>query len=297
MRILVIGAGGQLGLELMRRATLHNMSATGLDLPEFDITDIGAVGTALTDDTPQLVVNAAAYTAVDRAEDEPETAFAVNQRGPANLADACFRCGIPLVHVSTDYVFDGVTSQPWTEEDRPAPLGVYGKSKLGGEVAVRETQPQHFILRTSWLFGVHGHNFVKTILRLARQQEELRIVADQHGCPTAASHLADVILTLADRFRKNGQLQWGTYHYCDTPPTTWHGFAETIVALARERSEDSIVTSCVKPIASADFPTRAPRPAYSVLSCSKLERAVGIKSASWQSGLADVLEEYLNGSA
>jgi dTDP-4-dehydrorhamnose reductase len=264
---------------------------------ELDVTKAQAVDTTLDDHAPQLVVNAAAYTAVDRAEDEPKKAFAVNEQGPANLAEACARSGIPLIHISTDYVFDGRHSRPLTEEDRTTPLGVYGKSKLGGELAVRRIQPQHVILRTSWLFGVKGQNFVKTVLRLAQQQEELQIVADQHGCPTAAAHLANAIFTLAHRFRENGQLPWGTYHYCDAPATTWHGFAETIIALARARSASSIRARRLKPIATAEYPTRAPRPAYSVLSCSKLERAIEIKSASWEMGLAAVLEESLNGSA
>ncbi len=288
MRLAIIGAKGQVGWELSRRAPMFGHEVLAWDVAELDITVAAAVDRALATSGANAVINAAAYTAVDRAEQEPESAFAVNRDGPAHLAAACARLGIPLLHISTDYVFDGTKTGPYTEDDPAAPLGVYGQSKWEGDEAVRRLLPRHLILRVSWVFGVEGHNFVKTILRLAREREELRVVADQRGCPTYAGDIADVLLELAGRIGQIGaDNAWGVYHYCGEPATTWHGFASAIVE--RARLDDKLKVRTVTPITTADYPTPAARPANSVLDCARLTARFGIHPASWREGLATLL--------
>lgn len=290
MRIVVTGARGQVGSEVMRRAAEHpRVAVVGLGRDELDIVDHAVVARVVERLAPGLVVNLAAYTAVDRAEAERDTAFAVNHRGAATVAAVCAGAGVPVFHVSSDYVFDGRASTPYTETDAPAPLGVYGASKLEGERAVREAQPHHIILRTSWVFGVTGRNFVKTVLRLAREREELTIVSDQAGCPTGASDVADTILRLAGTLDRQDALPWGTYHYCGAPPTTWHGLAEEIVAVGRQY--EPLRAERVRPISTADHPTPARRPSYSVLSCAKIQEVFGIQAPSWQHTLHRVIRE------
>jgi dTDP-4-dehydrorhamnose reductase len=288
MRIIIIGAQGQVGSELTRRAPGLGYEALAWDQAELDITDTVAVDQALTASGAALVINAAAYTAVDKAEQEPELAFAVNRDGPAHLATVCNRLQIPLLHISTDYVYDGRKSSPYIEEDPTAPLGIYGASKLAGDEAVRRLLPRHLILRVSWVFGIDGNNFVKTILRLARERKELRIVADQRGCPTYAGDIADVLLKLAGRVRvmDAGDL-WGTYHYCGQPATTWHGFTEAIVEAARHH--EILPVQTIVPIATTDYPTPAARPANSVLDCAKLTARLGIQPGRWREGLKTML--------
>ncbi len=288
MRIVIMGAQGQVGSELTRRAPQLGYETWAWDQAELDITDAGAVDQALAASGAEVVINAAAYTAVDKAEQESERAFAVNRDGPAHLATACNRLQIPLLHISTDYVYDGRRPGPYIEDDPTGPLGVYGASKLAGDEAVRRLLPRHLILRVSWVFGIDGNNFVKTILRLAREREELRIVADQRGCPTYAGDIAEVLLKLAGRISAmDAGNRWGTYHYCGEPATTWHGFAEAIVEEAR-RSETLPVQTIV-PIATADYPTLAARPANSVLDCAKLTARLGIQPGLWREGLKTML--------
>lgn len=288
MRLAIIGAKGQVGWELNRRAPMFGHEALAWDVDTLDITDAAAVDRVLGTSGVNAVINAAAYTAVDRAEQEPEQAFAVNRDGPAHLAAACARLQIPLFHISTDYVFNGVKRSAYTEDDIPAPLGVYGRSKWEGDEAVRRLLPRHLLLRVSWVYGVEGQNFVKTILRLAREREELRVVADQHGCPTYAGDIADVLLELAGRIEEiDARKLWGTYHYTGEPATTWHGFATVIVEQARRH--DKLKVETVTAITTADYPTPAARPANSVLDCSRLAACFGIYPASWQESLATVL--------
>ncbi len=288
MRIIIIGAQGQVGSELARRAPGLGYEALAWDQAELDITDAAAVDRALAASGAAVVINAAAYTAVDKAEQEPERAFAVNRDGPAHLAAACNRLQIPLLHISTDYVYDGRKPGSYIEEDPTAPLGVYGASKLAGDEAVRLLLPRHLILRVSWVFGIDGNNFVKTILRLAREREELRIVADQRGCPTYAGDIADALLNLAGRVSTmDARDLWGTYHYCGEPATTWHGFTEAIVEEAR-RYEPLLVKTIV-PIATTEYPTPAARPANSVLDCAKLTARLGIQPRPWREGLKTML--------
>ena len=289
MRIIVTGAGGQVGWELVRRAPLLGHEVLAWDVAELDISDAAAVDVALAASGADVLINAAAYTAVDKAEQDPALAFAVNRDGPAHLAAACQRLQIPLLHISTDYVYDGNKAGPWLESDIPAPLGVYGASKLAGDEAVCQILPRHLILRVSWVFGVHGHNFVKTMLRLAREREELRVVADQQGCPTFAGDIADVLLELAGRSAEiDARDAWGIYHYGGAPLTSWHGFASATVAGARAR--ETLPVQRVTAIATADYPTPARRPLNSVLDCSKLADRFGIRPRPWQAGLDALLD-------
>ncbi|AWK90178.1 dTDP-4-dehydrorhamnose reductase [Azospirillum thermophilum] len=289
--VLVFGAGGQVGFELLRTAWGTGLRPVGLARAEGDVTDAAAVAAAVAAHRPALVVNASAYTAVDKAESEADKAFAVNRDGPANLARACAAAGIPLVHISTDYVFDGTSkSDPWREDDPVGPQGVYAASKLAGEEAVQALLPDHVILRTAWVFGAHGANFVKTMIRLARERDELRVVADQHGCPTPAAAIAAAIATIA-RTRLTGGWAPGIFHFGGTPATTWHGFADRIVERAAGRIGRR---PPVIPITTADFPTPAKRPANSVLDTTRIGQAYGILPADWPTGLDHVLDEILD---
>ena len=289
MRIVVTGAQGQVGWELTRRALALGHDVLAWDVAELDITDAAAVDRALAASSAEVVINAAAYTAVDRAEQEPDLAFAVNRDGPAHLAAACARLNLPLLHISTDYVYDGGKTDPYVEEDPTTPLGVYGASKLAGDEAVQQRLSRSLILRVSWVFGVHGHNFVKTILRLAREREELRIVADQYGCPTFAGDIADTLLELVGRVAEiDARNAWGIYHYCGTPATTWHGFARAIVELAGAREPLRVQT--VTPITTADYPLPAARPINSVLDCTRLQKNFNTDLRPWRQGLIALLD-------
>jgi dTDP-4-dehydrorhamnose reductase len=264
VKTLVTGAGGQLGRALLRR-----LGGAGVGLPhaELPIEDAAAVARALDAHRPDRVVNAAAYTQVDRAESEPGIAFAANRDGAAHVARACAARGIRLVHLSTDYVFDG-TRPSWREDDPTGPLNVYGRSKLAGEQAVLDAHPGALVVRTSWLFSRDGANFVTTMLRLARQRPVLRVVADQRGCPTHADDLARALLALEAT---------GVVHFAGDGPTTWHGFATAIFAAAR-------LEVTIEPIATSDYPTPARRPMSSVLDTSRA-RALGVVPAPWLDGL------------
>ena len=291
--ILVFGAGGQVGFELLRTAWAPGLVPVGLPRAAGDVTDPAAVAAAMASHRPALVVNASAYTAVDKAESEADLAFAINRDGPANLARACAAAGVPLVHISTDYVFDGASkTAPWREDDPVAPQGVYAASKLAGEEAVRELLPDgHVILRTAWVFGAHGHNFVKTMLRLARERDLLRVVADQHGCPTPAADIAAAIATIAQARLTGGAWTPGVFHYAGAPATTWHGFAERILDRAAGRIGRR---PPVEAITTADFPTPARRPANSILDTGRIGQAYGIPPADWMAGLDRVLDAILD---
>jgi dTDP-4-dehydrorhamnose reductase len=275
MTTLVLGAGGQLGRALVRRL---GAAAVGLGHDALSIDDADAVARALDAHRPERVVNAAAYTQVDRAEAEPEAAFRVNRDGPSILARACRARSVALLHVSTDYVFDGAKPGAWVETDATSPLGVYGASKLAGEQALLDADPDATVVRTSWVFSADGANFVKTILRLARERPVLRVVADQRGCPTHADDLARALLALTESGARRG-----VYHFCGDGPTTWHGFAETIV-------REAGLAARVDPIATAEYPTPARRPANSVLDTGKIRQA-GITPAPWVDGLRAVVAE------
>jgi len=284
MKILLTGAHGQLGWELARRGRDRGIAVQATDVDVFDITDARAVEEQVCGQGLALVINCAAYTAVDRAESEPELALAVNRDGPAHLAAACGKARIPLVHISTDYVFDGSKEGPYRETDPVSPLGVYGRTKAEGEREVWSCLRKHIILRTAWLYGIHGQNFVKTVLRLGQERRVLRVVNDQQGCPTNAADLAEVILAIAGRCDRN---PWGTYHYSGKGVTTWHGFAEAIFTEARKYT--SLPVERVEPIPSAEYPTPAKRPANSVLDCSLFTSTFGIEPRPWRESLAEVI--------
>lgn len=286
--ILLTGAGGQVGYEVNRLAADRGCSLIALTRQQLDIGDHEAVMQILARLQPALIINCAAYTAVDRAEQEVEAAMLANRQGPANLAFGCQEHHIPLIHLSTDYVFDGNKTGPYGEEDPPAPTGVYGRSKWEGEQEIRARLREHLIIRVSWVFGPHGNNFVRTMLRLASERDELRVVADQHGCPTSATHIAETLLNLTARIRQGLDDSWGTYHFCGMPETTWHGFAEAIIS---EAVTIGLLAQAIPvlPIATSDYPTAARRPGNSTLDCRKILETFAIKSPGWQEGLAAML--------
>lgn len=291
MKVLVLGAGGQVGRELTRLVWPAGYEIAAFDRSGVDITQSKQVVAAIARERPDIVVNAAAYTAVDRAESECEAAWAGNCAGPANLAAACRAAAIPLIHISTDYVFDGSKAGPYREDDPVAPLGVYGASKEAGERAVRTALPAHVILRTAWVYSAHGHNFVRTMLRLAADRPVLRVVADQHGAPTGAADIAAAIAAIVQRLAA-GNRRWGTYHFTGGGETTWHGFAEAIFELAAQHGAFGRgAPPRVEAITTADYPTPARRPANSVLDCGKIAAAFGIAPRPWREALADVIRE------
>lgn len=290
MRLLVTGCHGQVGTELMRQGAALGHTMLGMDVAQLDIADALAVQCALVDMKPDVVINAAAYTAVDKAESDPDMAFAVNRDGPANLAVSCEQHGIPLLHYSTDYVFDGSKQGGYVESDPVAPLGVYGESKLAGENAVRASCSQYLIFRTSWVFSAHGHNFVKTMLRLGSERESLGVVADQVGKPTSAAELARVTLMILSHDHQ----AWGVYHLAQPDATSWHGFAESIFTEGRKQGMPLKLVS-LNAIATVDYPTPARRPANSELNCSQLEQTFKLSVRPWQESLAEVIEELKHG--
>jgi dTDP-4-dehydrorhamnose reductase len=288
--VAVCGAGGQTGFEVQRAAWPPGWRLAALDRSALDITRGDMVMATLADLQPQLVINLAAYTAVDRAESETERAWAANCAGPGHLADSCARLGIPLIHLSTDYVFDGNKPEPYREDDPVNPLGVYGASKEAGERQVRERLPRHLILRTSWVYGVHGGNFVKTMLRLGGERDELRVVADQRGCPTAAAEIAAMLVGLSQR-AVAGDADWGTYHFAGSGTVSWHGFAEAIFDLAAPRTGRRPRVAAIR---TDEYPTAAKRPLNSVLDCSRIEARFGIVRKPWREALAPVVAEWLD---
>jgi dTDP-4-dehydrorhamnose reductase len=287
MRILLTGANGQVGRELSNCGGQRGFEILALDRSDLDITDPVSVSREVNRSGVSLVVNAVGYTAVDQAESEPELAFAVNRDGPTYLASACEKAGIPLVHISTDYVFDGQKQGAYLETDPVSPLSVYGKSKAAGEVEVREHLKEHLILRTGWLYGVHGHNFVKTMLRLGSEREKVQVVTDQYGCPTYAADLAETILRISAKLLDGRQVHWGTYHYCGKGVTSWHGFAEEIFRLVSDYA--SLKVKRVEPISTSEYPTPAKRPSKSVLGCSLIENTFNIRPKPWRESLAQML--------
>lgn len=289
MRVLITGAHGQVGHELLRLAP-KEVELFGLGSAELNIADAAAVISGVESIQPHLIINAAAYTAVDKAEAEPDLAYAVNRDGPANLGRSAELLGIPVLHISTDYVFAGDAAQPYQEDDPTGPTGVYGASKLAGERALADACSRHLILRTSWVFGTHGNNFVKTMLRLGREREELLVVADQQGCPTSSASIARTLWILAEQFRREGKLHWGVYHYSGTPACTWHEFAQQIF---RQAAEAGLLSRqpVVRAISTEQYPTPASRPAWSVLDSSLLRQTYRIEPSDWRVELKRVLAE------
>ncbi len=293
MRILILGANGQLGRELIESAGSFGFEATGFDIETLDITDRTSVERTVSDKLGSVVINAAAYTAVDQAESDVARAFAVNRDGAAHLAIACAKAKIPLIHVSTDFVFDGRKGAPYVETDAINPLSVYGLSKSEGEARIRAVLEEHIIVRTSWLYSRWGKNFVKTMIQLGRDREILRVVDDQRGSPTHAADLAEALLAIAARIRDK-RVPWGTYHYCGGGETSWHGFAVRIFELARHREVFRVKE--VQPIETSEYPSPARRPPYSVLDCSLIAAVFGIRPRPWADSLAGMLDALYEAS-
>lgn len=283
-----------MGWELARQGASRGLEMLALGSADIDVTRPESIAGCLEQRDTQLVINAAAYTAVDRAETESRRAFEVNRDGPAHLAGFCARAGIPLIHVSTDYVFDGSKAGAYREDDPVSPIGSYGRSKAGGEAEVRRNNSRHLIVRTAWLYGVHGHNFVKTMLRLRREKKAIRVVDDQTGCPTYAADLARAILSMSGHILAGKKTRWGTYHYCGAGAVTWCGFARAIFEIAAKY--EAFADTEVIPITSAQYPTPVKRPANSVLDCSRIEKQFGIRPRPWIDSLADMIEALFQAS-
>jgi len=289
MRILVTGGQGQVGNALSDQGKKLGLDLIVLNRSELDITNIRNVDAVFSKLKPDLVINAAAYTAVDKAESDSAQAYAINELGPKLLANACKRLDIPLLHISTDYVFDGLSMAPYEESDLPNPQSVYGRSKLMGEIAVSNILSKHIILRTSWVFGMQGNNFVKTIVHLAKERDRLTVVADQFGGPTSAQAIARTLLKIAVEYENTGAVVWGTYHFCQKPYVSWHQFAEVIIERAIELGLVGHKIE-VEPIPSSSFPTPVKRPTSSRLNTTKLESYFGIPNENWIEGLNQVLK-------
>jgi dTDP-4-dehydrorhamnose reductase len=305
LRILLTGATGQVGWELHRSLRpLGEVFATargatteteGSGCRPLDLADVAGIRQVVRDVRPELIVNAAAYTAVDQAEREPELAWAVNAVAPAVLAEEARRLGAAVVHYSTDYIFAGTGARAWREDDAPAPLNEYGRGKLAGERALRTSGVPHLVIRTSWVYSHRGRNFPRTMLRLASQRPELRVVADQVGAPTCARVLADttaaILAQAHGRLAERFAAARGTLHVCCAGETTWHGFAEAIFHHAR-RLAWPLAVQRVLPIATCDYPTPAHRPANSRLDLGRLREEFGLSPPHWETALAAALESF-----
>jgi dTDP-4-dehydrorhamnose reductase len=289
--ILIVGKNGQLARCLDDQATAHNIPIVAVGRPELDLESETSVDRVIAEVAPSAIINAAAYTAVDRAEAEPGCAFSINCAGAGFLAAQAGRLGIPLVHFSTDYVFDGTKTSPYVEEDAPAPINVYGSSKLASEAIVIEGCPGAVVLRTSWVYSPYGTNFVRTMLRLARSQRLTRVVGDQLGTPTSASDLASAALTIVKKLHSaRGCEASGIYHLAGQGETSWHGFAAAIFSNLARRGQS---VSVLEAIATEDYPTPARRPRNSRLDSSKAARVFGVQLPQWQVSLETCLDRLM----
>ncbi|MFL9812601.1 dTDP-4-dehydrorhamnose reductase [Stutzerimonas sp. VN223-3] len=290
MRVLVCGAGGQVGHCLVNQAASFGLDAIGLMHQELDITSPSQISEAIERYRPALIINAAAYTNLDHAEAEVAQAEAVNRDGAANLAQAASNFGIPLFHLSSEYVFSGDSSEPYRETDPAVPIGVYGTTRRAGEVAISETLDRYLILRTSWIYGERGNNFVKTMLNLGSKTDEVSVVSDQVGCPTRARSVARVLIELALRYCRDGDLEWGLYHYSGSSPCSWAEFA---VEIFREAELAGLIAKAprVLPVLSANLPRAAARPAWSALDCGLIETTFGIRPKPWREELRHVIRQ------
>ncbi|MFT7405085.1 dTDP-4-dehydrorhamnose reductase [Zhongshania sp.] len=298
MHLLLTGASGQLGQCLADELKTQGIAHTLLSRQDADINDTVVLEKIVADKGVTAIINAAAYTAVDKAESEPELAKRINEDGPAALAKLCSRFDIPLLHVSTDYVFDGNSQTPYVETDQTNPSGVYGHTKLNGEIAVQRHCSKHIILRTAWVFSEYGNNFLKTMLRLAKECDTLGVVADQFGCPTYAGDIAKALISIAQQIhaaeqdKSGAQAPYGVYHYAGDEAVSWHGFAAAIFeeahrigALARMPILNAIATDA--------YPTAVKRPAYSVLNMTKIADEFGVNASEWRLVQKDVIARYL----
>lgn len=284
MKVLILGREGQLTRSLLEKAARYpDLELIGTSREEADLSSSGSVAGAIAALQPDLVINAAAYTDVDKAEEEPALAFRINGEGAGEAAAAARHVGAAIIQVSTDYVFDGAAAEPYREDAATNPLCVYGRSKLAGEQGVRAANPDHLILRTAWVFSPFGRNFVRTMVAAAGERATLRVVADQHGCPTSALDLADAILTIAERRAGFGQ----TWHLAGSGSASWFELASEVMANCRRLG---LPSAEVQPITTADWPTKATRPAYAVLDCTRIERDLGIRLPDWRQSVAETVQ-------
>ncbi|MCG3748313.1 MULTISPECIES: dTDP-4-dehydrorhamnose reductase [Vibrio] len=286
MRVLITGCNGQVGHCLTERLK-NKAEILAHDYEGLDITDPVAVSKTVADFKPDYIINAAAHTAVDRAEQEVELSNAINRDGPQYLAQAAENCGAVMLHISTDYVFDGEGDKPYLESDQTDPQGVYGQSKLAGEIAVAKSCKKHLILRTAWVFGEHGNNFVKTMLRLVPTRDDLNIVGDQFGGPTYAGDIADALIAMVGYIEQGQRPEWGVYHFTGMPYASWFEFATKIFQLAESKGVLAKQPK-ISSIPTSAYPTPAKRPANSRLDCRKIENQFGIKPSDWNSALENI---------
>lgn len=281
MKIVVTGKNGQVVRSLLTLAD-EQTEIIALGRPEFDLASPGTIDAIFSATKPDVIVSAAAYTAVDKAEDEPELAYAVNATGAGAIAEAAARLDIPIIHISTDYVFDGTKPGRYTEIDEPNPQSVYGKSKLAGERLVANANERHIILRTAWVYSPYGNNFLKTMLRLGSERAEISVVSDQHGNPTSAANIANTILTICKESTKESFQGWGIYHLVDDSETTWYRWAEYIFSCAN-------LPVVVNPINGSDYPSKAKRPDNSRLSTEKIKRIFSCDLPDWRASTQHVI--------
>ena len=287
LKILISGKTGQVAVELQKHlAGLGELIVLGRDV--LDLSQPDQIRAQVRAHKPDLLIIAAAHTAVDQAENEPELAFAINAIAPGVFAEEAAALGIPLIHYSTDYVFDGSKPAPYTEDDATNPLGVYGKSKLAGELAIAASGAQHLILRTSWVYSTHGKNFLLTMQRLLQERSELRVVADQIGAPTWAGTIAQSTRALIERWQSGDAAAWGTYHLTASGETSWFGFTQ---AIAGHLTAQGKACATLEPIPASAYPTPAARPQNSRLDCSKLAREWGVAQPDWEAALSACLAE------
>lgn len=285
-KFLITGAKGQVG-HCLTEQLMGKAEILAVDRDELDITDQSAVKKMVEFFKPDVIINAAAHTAVDRAETEVELSEMINVNGPRYLAEAANEIGAVILHISTDYVFDGTGTSEYNEEDKPNPQGVYGRTKLAGEFAVQAANSKHIILRTAWVFGEHGHNFVKTMLRLAKERESLGIVGDQFGGPTYAGDIAKALIEIANQILAGKENAFGIYHFTGKPYVSWYEFAKAIFAEAEMQKiiERQPLVNC---IATSDYPTPAKRPTNSRLNLGKIDRTFGIQPSDWRTALKNI---------
>lgn len=285
-KFLITGANGQVGHCLVERLN-GKVELLAVDREQLDITDKNAVFRVVNEFQPDVIINAAAHTAVDRAETEIELSEQINVLGPQYLAEAAQQIGAAILHISTDYVFNGEGSEPYQENDQTDPQGVYGKTKLAGEIAVQKANPRSIILRTAWVFGEHGNNFVKTMLRLGKDREQLGVVGDQFGGPTYAGDIADALILIANTILAGKEDAFGVYHFSGTPYVSWYEFAQAIFAEA-ETQKVLAKRPRVNQITTQDYPTPAKRPSNSRLNLTQIEQNFGIKPSDWQKALKNI---------
>lgn len=286
MKILLMGANGQLGKEIIDAAQKENLTINAYTHQQLSITDIKKVECVIVEKKPNYIINTAAYTAVDKAETEQELVFLVNAIGVKYLAKLAKKYDIPLLHFSTDYIFDGKKKRAYTEEDEANPLSIYGQSKLSGENLLKETWNKHIILRVSWVFSAYGTNFVKTIINLARTRSQLPIISDQIGAPTYAGAIAETLLKIIKCLHQ-GQTNWGTYHYTGFPVTNWYEFAKKII-IQGEINHKLRLTN-ILPILAVEYPSIAQRPYNSALNCNKIKHIFAIRQCNWHDGLVKTI--------